>query len=653
MAKQYKGSLSLDWYNKQKSILLRGEEDIKLEGDIPAPKINWINKDEALFYEVDEKEGKGLTPYWVDRTDIRVKEARPLLLQKVYKAVEKDKEGSLPDTSKEWTIEESTTEDPTVENILIKGDNLLALNTLKKMFDNKPEEEKVKCIYIDPPFNTEQAFDHYDDNLEHSEWLTMIRDRIISLKSLLRMDGILILHLDSKELHYAKVLMDEVFGRDNFIADITYERSSVAGLGQGGVFVSTTENILIYHNGLVNTNVVVSIEEIELKTLKRYNKYITDFGSKELVEEFNSKSNNLPVKIYKHNNFSIETISLAKFEERKEEILNLYIKNFETVFRPFLVQKENKFQHDLISKMDSDSLYSVEYIPSRGKKEGELTNLFYIGGGLIAWLKDTASHDSENIGKETKLSTVWKHSEIPKADLHNEGGVSFARSKKPENLLKRIFEICTNNGDIILDAFGGSGSTFGVAHKMNRRWIGIEIGEHANTHIVPRLKSVLDGSDQSGISKSVNWQGGGSFKYYHLGESIIKVNEDGTGDFNWSLGRSYIEEAFLSSYDYTLDTTLNLAQGFIFGDNQIPLIGIQQVGTKTRVAVVSLNAPNEDNNFMTYDEIFYLYQQVKKHFNPQYINVFTNRGVEIAYDSKPEDLEVIKIPQAIFAELEK
>lgn len=644
MAKQYKGSLSLDWYNKQKSILLRGEEDIKLEGDIPAPKMNWINKDEALFYEVDEEEGKGLTPYWVDRTDIRVKEARPLILQKTYKAVGKDKE---------WLIEESNADDPTVENILIKGDNLLALNTLKKMFDNKPEEEKVKCIYIDPPFNTEQAFDHYDDNLEHSEWLTMIRDRIISLKSLLRMDGILILHLDSKELHYAKVLMDEIFGRDNFIADITYERSSVAGLGQSGIFVTTTENILIYHNGLINTNVIVSIEEIELKTLKRYNKYITNFGSKELVEEFNSKSNNFPVKIYKHSNFNIETISLAKFEERKEEVLSQYIENFDTVYRPFLVQKENKFQHDLISKMDNDALYSVEYIPSRGKNEGELTNLFYIGGGLIAWLKDTSTHDNKNIGKETKLSTIWKHSEIPKADLHNEGGVSFARSKKPENLLNRIFEICTNEGDIILDAFGGSGTTFATAHKMNRKWIGVEIGEHANTHIVPRLRSVLDGSDKSGISKAVNWQGGGSFKYYHLGESIIKINEDGTGDFNWNLGRIYIEEAFLSSYDYSMDNSLDLKQGFVFDDNQIPLIGIQQLGTKTRVAIVSLKDPGEDNGlFMTYDEIFYLYQQVKKHYNPQYINVFTNRGVEIAYDSKPDDLEVIKIPQAIFAELE-
>jgi len=213
--------------------------------------------------------------------------------------------------------------------------------------------------------------------------------------------------------------------------------------------------------------------------------------------------------------------------------------------------------------------------------------------------------------------------------------------------------LCTNEGDIVFDSFGGSGTSFAVAHKMNRRWIGVEIGSHADEVIVPRLNKIISNNDKLGISEEVDWQGGGSFKYYHLGESIIKINKDGTGDFNWKLGRNYIEEAFLSSYDYSLDNSLDLKQGFIFGENQVPIIGIQKVGTKTRVAIVSLNAPGEDNGFMTYDEIFYLYQQVKRHYNPQYINVFTNRGVEIAYDSKPEDLEVIKIPKAIFAELEK
>lgn len=200
MAKKYKGSFSLEWYNKQKSILIRSREDIIMASDIPAPKINWINKEDALFYEINDIEGKGLTPFWVDRNDIRVKEARPLILQKTFKAIERDVEGTLPGTTRKIEIQENSEEDPSVDNILIKGDNLLALNTLKKIFNNKQEEEKVKCVYIDPPYNTGSAFEHYDDNLAHSEWLTMFRDRVEKLKDLLQEGGYIFVQLDDSEV---------------------------------------------------------------------------------------------------------------------------------------------------------------------------------------------------------------------------------------------------------------------------------------------------------------------------------------------------------------------------------------------------------------------------------------------------------------------
>jgi adenine-specific DNA-methyltransferase len=647
MAKKYTGSLSLEWFNKQKSILVQSEEVGTAHGDVPAPKINWINKDEALFYEIIDEEGKGLSPYWVDRSDLRVREARPLIFKKVYHAIDDPRSGNLVENG--YKLVESATDDPTIENLLIRGDNLLALNALKKLFANRPEEEKIKCIYIDPPFNTEQAFQHYDDNLEHSEWLTMMRDRLTVLKSLLRYDGMMVVHLDTREVHYAKILLDEVMGRDNFIADITYERSSVAGLGQGGVFVNTAESILFYHNGLIALNEVMALDEIQPETLKRYNKYITDFGSRDLIDEFASKSNGKPVKIYKHKNYEIETISLAKYEERKGEIFQTYIDHFDTVFRPFLVQTENQFQHDLISKMDKDSLYSVEYTPSRGKHKDELTNLYYIGKGLIAWLKDTASNNGSSIGKETKLSTVWKHNEIPKADLHNEGGVTFARGKKPENLLQRVFELCTDEDDIVLDCFGGSGSSFAVAHKMKRNWIGVEIGNHAESHIIPRLKAVLDGSDKSGVSKAVGWLGGGSFRFCTLGDSIINP---ASRDFNWKLGREFIEQSILSSYDFTPDPEFSLTQAELIEKGQQPSIGFHRVDQKQMACIVSLAEPEKERSFL-YDEIMVLYDSLKKFKGTQSITVFTNRGVELAYDSKPDDLEVIKVPHAIFAELEK
>ena len=184
MAKKqvYKGSLTLEWYNKEKSILLAGGKDMKTSKDIPAPKLNWVNKDGALFYEIDETEGKGVKPYWVDRNDIRVKEPRPLVFQKAYTAVPKNPD--LTGKPEGYELVESDQDDPAIENILIKGDNLLALNTLVKLFENKPEEEKVKCIYIDPPYNTGQAFEHYDDNLSNSEWLTLTRDRFLLLYKL-------------------------------------------------------------------------------------------------------------------------------------------------------------------------------------------------------------------------------------------------------------------------------------------------------------------------------------------------------------------------------------------------------------------------------------------------------------------------------------
>jgi adenine-specific DNA-methyltransferase len=186
------------------------------------------------------------------------------------------------------------------------------------------------------------------------------------------------------------------------------------------------------------------------------------------------------------------------------------------------------------------------------------------------------------------------------------------------------------------------------------KWIGTEIGKQADTHIVKRLVNVISGKDQTGISKEFEWKGGGSFKYYHLGESIIKLNEDGTGDFNWSLGKEFIQESFLTSYDYIIDTSIDFKEGELFADKKHqPLVGVQTIGTKKRVAVITLNEPKGKLETLSYEEMQSIYKTVKKKFTPEYINIFTNRGIEIAYDSKPDDLEVVKIPNAIFAELEK
>lgn len=422
--------------------------------------------------------------------------------------------------------------DPNAENILIHGDNLLALKALEQDYAGK-----VKCIYIDPPYNTGHAFEHYDDFQQHSIWLNLMHRRIKILYKLL--DGekgsSFWIHLDDSEIHYCKVICDEIFGRENFISHITYERSGVGGIGQGGTFIKTGEGILVYKKGNMIFNEVNNFLPMELSTMKRYNKFIKSFGEKELTEEFVSRSNGENVRVFKHIDYIIETVSFKNYDKKQVEIDSEYASHYDSLFRSFLIQKENSFQQDIISRMEKNSLYSVEYIPSRGKNKGELTNLYYTNKELVGWLKDTSILEKNRIVKSSKLTNIWAHKDIPKADLPNEGGVSFPRGKKPEQLLKRIFDLSTSEGDIVLDSFAGSGSTAAVALKMNRKFITIELENQAVTHCFPRFKNIISNNDNAGISKSVNWQGGSGFKFYTLAPSLLKKDKFG----NWVISENY------------------------------------------------------------------------------------------------------------------
>ena len=411
--------------------------------------------------------------------------------------------------------------DPESKNMLIHGDNLIALRSLETDYTGK-----VKCIYIDPPFNTGQAFEHYDDDVEHSIWLDLMARRLRILFNLLEENGLFWIHLDDIEVHYCKIILDEIFMRRNFVSHITYERSAVAGIGQGGYLVNTTEHILLYKKGVLPSKENRSYEELGMNIMKRYNKYVANFGERKLIREFTAKSNGEIVRVYKHTGFEIQSISLKNASDREEELRVEFAKHLDTLFRGNRVQKENEFQNDIISGLDKDGFYSMEYIPSRGKNEGQQTNLYYYNRELLSWLKDTTTLNEEGmLTKSTKMTTLWKHGEIPKADIANEGGVYFPRGKKPEQLLKRIIEMSTEPGDIVLDSFLGSGTTAATAHKLGRRWIGIEMGEQAYTHCKQRLDSVIDGTDQLGISKTVGWQGGGGYHFYELAPSLLVKND--------------------------------------------------------------------------------------------------------------------------------
>ena len=443
-------------------------------------------------------------------------------------------------------------------NMLIHGDNLLALKALEQEYTGR-----IKCIYIDPPYNTGNAFEYYDDNLVHSIWLNLMYPRLKSLYNLLKDGGSIWMSIDDVECHYLKVMLDEIFGRDSFVADITYERSGSAGLGQGGLLVNNSEHILVYSKGTFQYNKILGSTLLEFKTMKRYNKVLVNEGERELVDEFISKSNETPVKIYKHTGFEMRTISLRGFQENEVSIRKEFAEVFEHLFRTNNVQKENVFQNDLMSRMDKKFLYTVDYIPSRGKNKDKPTTLYYYNAELFAWLKDTAYLEGENIVKTNNLTTVWKHEDIPKADLANEGGVDFPRSKKPEQLIRRILSIATDEGDLVLDSFLGSGTTAAVAQKMNRKYIGIEMGNHCYTHCKPRLDSVIDG-EQSGVSKSVDWHGGGGYKFYELAPSLIEKDKYGNPVISSKYNSNMLIAAIakLNGYNYSPDPDVFWKQGY-------------------------------------------------------------------------------------------
>jgi len=517
----------------------------------------------------------------------------------------------------------NTDTDPNTENILIHGDNLLALKALEPMYAGQ-----IKCIYIDPPFNTGQAFEHYDDNLEHSIWLNLMYERFKLLYRLLEANGMFWIHLDDVEVHYCKVVLDEIFSRHNFVSHITYERSAVAGLGQGGYLVNTTEHILLYKKGVLPDKVNLSYEELGFNIIKRYNRYVADFGERKLVREFTAKSNGEIVRVYEHTGVVIETISLRDVKNREAEIRSDFAAHIDTLFRGNRVQKENEFQNDIIDSLEKGKFYSVDYIPSRGKNKDEETTLYYNNCELLSWLKDTTTLENGMLTKSQKMTTLWKHGEIPKADIANEGGVYFPRSKKPEQLLRRIIEMSTEPGDYILDSFLGSGTTAAVAHKMGRRWIGVEMGDHAYTHCKTRMDNVIASSDSLGITKSESWQGGGGYRFYELAPSLI--NEDPFGEY-----------VINPEYDADmLAAAVALHEGFTYKPNS-DMFWKQSVGNEKSYLFVTTRHLN--STFL---------DSIKDSMEDDEYLIIACRSFESGLDKAYDHITLKKIPQMLLSRCE-
>lgn len=371
--------------------------------------------------------------------------------------------------------------DPSSENMLIHGDNLIALQALQQDFAGK-----IKCIYIDPPYNTGSAFKLYDDGIEHSLWLNVMWKRLWLLKELLTEDGLIWITLDDNEAHYMKVLGDEVFGRRNFIADVAWEKSDSPRM-DAKLFSSRYDHNLVFAKNIDS----VVLHQIE---------------SDEVPEHYNRTSES-------GRRYYLKPLRAMGKNDAREARPNLYY----ALYAP-----------------DGTEVYPVRTDGSDGNWRWSKTKV-EANPELIEWVKGRSGWSpyykifaDEHSSRPPE--TLWHFQEVGSNRISKqEIKALFQDDKsfdtpKPEGLIKRIIDISSDSGDYVLDSFLGSGTTTAVAHKMGRRWIGIEMGDHAYTHCKVRMDKVIDG-ENGGISNAVDWHGGGGYHFYELAPSLLIKND--------------------------------------------------------------------------------------------------------------------------------
>jgi adenine-specific DNA-methyltransferase len=399
--------------------------------------------------------------------------------------------------------------DPNTENMIIHGDNLLALRALLPEY-----EGRVKCIYIDPPYNTGNAFEHYDDNVEHSVWLSLMKPRLELLKMLLADNGFICCHIDDSEGQYLKIMLDEIFGRSNYLTTFYVQvRYPEKTLKQDMAFHKEIEQVHIYrkeYGAKPNQNEIVS-------SLEKFCFYIKEKG-----EGQKTKLGGKDVIIFKPEEYEI-----VEGESSNDGLKEIWASgtildgnSSGRFFRDYLTDRVKLDGLGILYKVSGigDDNFDFRYF-SGPKREGATKGKYYQGIPSKRLENPTA----------VKFSPIENFYDLAGkfGNCRSEGGVGFRGGKKPEALLEIILRHFSNKNDIILDSFLGSGTTASVAHKMERKYIGIEMGAHAYTHCKERLDRIIDGHDQGGVSKIMNWKGGGGYKFYELAPSFITKDEFG------------------------------------------------------------------------------------------------------------------------------
>ena len=423
-------------------------------------------------------------------------------------------------------------------NLIIKGNNLLALSSILKRY-----EGKVKCIYIDPPYNTGSDSFKYNDNFNHSTWLIFMRNRLKLAYKLLKSDGYLFVQCDDNEQAYLRVLIDEIFNKDNFINVVTVKTKigGVSGSSEGKSLKDATEFINIYaknkSESLLNLiyvktplNKYIQQYQDDGKSWK-YTSIITNMSGKKKVKEIDGFT------FYSYDTF--ETKSVTRFaKDNGLTVDEVYNKYNDKIFRT--TNAQSSIRQTVISETkDINSvIVGCEYIPTKGKNKGNLVEILYkdTNRNMLMFLSDCVQKEGNNYYYLEKVSTLWD--DIQYNNISKDGGVDFANGKKPEKLIKRVLDLATKKNDIILDFHLGSGTTCAVAHKMQRQYIGIEQLNYGENDSVVRLNNVIN-ADKTGVStnEDINWQGGGSFVYCELKE----------------LNQKYIDEIMIADDDKLIE----------------------------------------------------------------------------------------------------
>jgi len=393
------------------------------------------------------------------------KESRPRLEPRIL----------LEDPEKSYHAPHRVSDNDIFDNRLIFGDNLLALKALEQEFSGK-----VKCVFIDPPYNTGSAFTHYDDRVEHSLWLSLMEQRLELLKTLMRVDGSLWITIDDNECHYLKILCDEVFGRQNFAGHLIWQKV-FAVKNSAKYFSASHDHILVYAKELGSWN---------RNLLPRESAKETDYKNPDNDKRGPWNSVSLSARnVYNAGLWGCTTPSGRKIDgPPKGSYWKVSFEKFTEL-------------------CDDNRIWwgqKGDGIPRRKVFLSEVQS------GMVP-------------------QTIWGHEDVgntqeAKREVMNvvPPSAEVFQTPKPERLLHRILSIATLPGDLVLDSFAGSGTTGAVAQKMGRRWIMAELGDHCHTHIVPRLKKVVDGEDSGGVTDVCDWNGGGGFRYYSLAPSLLE-----------------------------------------------------------------------------------------------------------------------------------